>query len=79
MKNEEIINKLNTLPEQSLQLCNFIDELQHIKIEYVRLGLQDAAKQIWIYQTIIKIHYLYIEAFNRLTYKVPCLSYPKIL
>lgn len=64
MKNEEIVNKLNTLPEQSFQLCNYINELQQIKAEYVKKGLQDAAKQIWIYQTIIKIHYLYIEAFN---------------
>ena len=69
MKNEEIVYKLNTLPKQTFQLCNFIDELQQIKAEYVRQGLQDAAKQIWIYQTIIKIHYLYIEAFNLLKNK----------
>ena len=69
MKNEEIIDKLNTLPEQSFPLCNFIDELQLIKAEYVRQDLQDAAKQIWIYQTIVKIHYLYVEAFDLLKNK----------
>lgn len=57
MRNEEIINKLNTLPEQCFLLCNFINELQQIKAEYARQELQDAAKQIWIYQTIVKIHY----------------------
>ena len=51
MRNEEIINKLNTLPEQCFSLCNFINELQQIKAEYARQELQDAAKQIWIYQT----------------------------
>ena len=66
MKNEEIIDKLNTLPERSFPLCNFIDELQRIKTEYVRQDLQDAAKQIWIYQTTVKIHKLYIEAFDLL-------------
>lgn len=69
MKNEEIIDKLNTLPERSFPLCNFIDELQRIKTEYVRQDLQDAAKQIWIYQTTVKIHNLYIEAFDLLKNK----------
>lgn len=69
MRNEEIINKLNILPEQCFSLCNFINELQQIKAEYARQELQDAAKQIWIYQTIVKIHYLYIEAFNLLKKK----------
>ena len=34
-----------------------------------RQDLQDAAKQIWIYQTTVKIHYLYIEAFDLLKTK----------
>ena len=46
MKNEEIIDKLNALHEQSFQLCHFLDELQQIKAEYVRQDLQDAAKSI---------------------------------
>ena len=69
MRNEEIIDKINALPEQCFPLCNFIDELQQIKAKYVRQDLQDAAKQIWIYQTIVKIHYLYIEAFDLLKNK----------
>ena len=69
MQNEEIIRKLNDLSKQSFSLNDFVNELQSIKNEYVKLKQDTHAKQIWIYQTIVRIHILYIEAFNHLKNK----------
>lgn len=69
MKNEEIIKKLNDLPNQNFSLEDLKNELQKVKEEFVKQDNQDAAKQIWIYQTIIEIHILYKEAFGLLKNK----------
>lgn len=70
MKNEEIIGKLNDLSKQCFSLDDFVNELQELKKKYIKLQQEDAAKQIWIYQTIVRIHILYIEAFNLLKNKI---------
>jgi hypothetical protein len=69
MKNSEIENKLRKIHTQQYSLEDFDAELQLIKKEYVKNDKQDEAKQIWIYQTIIEIHKLYLNAFNLLRNK----------
>jgi len=69
MKNSEIENKLRKIHTQQYSLEDFDAELQLIKKEYVKNDKQEEAKQIWIYQTIIEIHKLYLNAFNLLRNK----------
>ncbi|HHT03505.1 MAG TPA: zinc chelation protein SecC [Bacteroidales bacterium] len=69
MKNSEIEIKLNEIHKQNYSLEQFDSELQKIKEEYVKDDNQEVAKQIWIYQTIIEIHKLIINAFNLLKAK----------
>ncbi len=69
MKNNEIEKKLNELHTQKYSLEQFDSELQEIKEAYVKDGNQEAAKKIWIYQTIIEIHKLFINAFSLLKSK----------
>lgn len=69
MKNSEIENKLSLIHTQQYSLEDFDSELQRIKEEYVKDDKQIEAKQIWIYQTIIEIHKLYLNAFNLLKNK----------
>lgn len=69
MKNSEIENKLELIYTQQYSLEDFDSELQKIKEEYVEADKQVEAKQIWIYQTIIEIHKLYLNAFNLLKNK----------
>lgn len=66
MKNKEIVDKLNKIHLQLFSLEEFDKYLQSIKEEYVKESNQEQAKSLWIYQTIIKIHKLYINAFNLL-------------
>lgn len=66
MKNEEIEGKLNALYLQSFSLEDLDHQLQIEKEEHVRAGNQEQAKQLWIYQTIIEIHTLHVNAFNLL-------------
>jgi hypothetical protein len=69
MKNEEIINKLNTLHLQSFSLEDLDKQIQIGKEEFVKQGNEKQAKLFWIYQRIIEIHTLYINAFNLLKQK----------
>jgi hypothetical protein len=69
MKNEQIIEKLNLINSQSYSLEELDKELQLIKANYVKENNQKQAKQIWIYQTIIEIHKLYLNAFTLLKNK----------
>ena len=69
MKNVEIEIKLRKIHEQKYSLEEFNADLQVIKGIYVKENKQEEAKQIWIYQTIIKVHKLFIEAFNLLKSK----------
>lgn len=70
MKNEEIIEKLNDIPNQLFSIEDLKIQLQNIKEELVKQNNQDEAKQIWIYQTIIEVHILYRKAFNLLKNKM---------
>ena len=69
MKKNEIENKLSLIHTQQYSLEEFDSELQRIKEEYVKDDKQIEAKQIWIYQTIIEIHKVYLNAFNLLKNK----------
>jgi hypothetical protein len=69
MRNEEIVAKLNEIHLQLYSLEDFTSELQNIKDEFVKQGNQEQAKLLWIYQTIIEAHRLYINAFHLLKSK----------
>lgn len=69
MKNNEIELKLKEIHNQKYSLEEFDKELQAIKEDYVKENKQKEAKQIWIYQTIIEIHKLFIDAFDLLKNK----------
>jgi hypothetical protein len=69
MKNKGIESKLNSITTQSYSLDEFNKDLQIIKEQYVKSDKQEEAKQIWIYQRIIEIHQLYINAYNLLNDK----------
>lgn len=69
MKNEEIVSKLNSLHLQSFSLEELINEIQILKEASVKASDEIQAKQFWIYQTIIEIHSLYINAFKLLKEK----------
>lgn len=69
MKNSEIEKKLALIHTQQYSLEDFDSELQKIKEKYINADKQAEAKQIWIYQTIIEIHKLYLNAFNLLKNK----------
>lgn len=69
MKRNEIIDKLNKIHTQTYSLDKFDADLQLLKEGFVKEDKQEQAKQLWIYQTIIEIHKLYINAFNLLKEK----------
>lgn len=69
MKNNEIIEKLSSLHLQSFSLEDFDNELQLNKEHYVSIDDQQQAKLLWIYQTIVKIHSEYRQAFDLLKAK----------
>ncbi|KXX71677.1 YecA family protein [Flammeovirga sp. SJP92] len=69
MKNSEIEFSLSQIHNPSFSLDNFESKLQSLKEVYVDENKQEEAKQIWIYQTIIKIHKLFIDAFKLLQNK----------
>lgn len=64
MKNKDIIDKLNIIHTQSYSLDEFDKKLQLVKEAFVQVDNQKEAKQIWIFQTIIEIHKLYINAYD---------------
>jgi hypothetical protein len=66
MKNEDIINKLALIHNLPGSLDNFLEELQLLKEDYVKLGDQEQAKNMWIFQTIVEIHRSYRTAFKLL-------------
>ncbi|MDD4576813.1 MAG: SEC-C metal-binding domain-containing protein [Bacteroidales bacterium] len=66
MKNEEIVDKLNNIHLQNFSLEDFEEQIQILKLDFVKNGNQQQAKLLWIYQTIIEIHKLYVNAFNLL-------------
>lgn len=66
MKNEEIVEKLNTIHLLNFSLEELDEQIQNHKLILVRDGLQDDAKLLWIYQTVIEIHKLYRNAFKLL-------------
>ena len=63
--NFEIIDKLNKIHTQIYSLDKFDADLQLLKEGFVKEDKQEQAKQLWIYQTIIEIHKLYINQFCR--------------
>lgn len=69
MRNNEIEIKLREIHEQKYSLEEFDAELRTIKKKYVEESKQEEAKKIWIYQTIIEIHKLYINSFELLKSK----------
>lgn len=69
MTNNDIENKLQLIHTQKFSLEDFDMELHSIKEEYVKRDKQKDAKQVWIYQTIIEIHRLYLNAFKLLKEK----------
>lgn len=69
MKNEEIIDKLNELHSQSFSLEDLNSQIQSAKEDSVKTGNEEQAKLLWIYQRIIEIHSLYVNAFNLLKCK----------
>jgi len=66
MKNDNVVEKLNTIHLLNFSLEELDEQLQNQKLILVRDGLQDKAKLIWIYQTVIEIHKLYRNAFKLL-------------
>lgn len=66
MKNDDIVEKLNTIHLLNFSLEELDEQLQNQKLIVVRDGLQDEAKLLWIYQTVIEIHKLYRNAFKLL-------------
>ena len=69
MKKNKIELKLEEIHSKKYSLESFDKELQSIKEEYLKENKQEEAKQIWIYQTIIEIHKLFINAFDLLKNK----------
>lgn len=69
MKNEEIVRRLNDIPNKIFLLDEFKNELQLKKEDFVKQNDQKGAKQTWIYQTVVEIHSLYQEAFSLLQSK----------
>jgi hypothetical protein len=66
MKNDMIVEKLNNIHLQTFSLEELDEQIQNQKLIFVRDDKQDEAKLLWIYQTIIEIHKLYINAFKLL-------------
>lgn len=65
MKNlNDIIKKLDDLSDPNTPLQDIVDDLQLIKKDFVINGNQEEAKRIWIFQTVVKVHILYREAFE---------------
>lgn len=69
MRDEEIVEKLGLIHTQSYLLKDFDAELQVIKEEYVIQNKQEDAKRLWVYQTIVEIHELFVESFSLLKAK----------
>jgi len=61
-----IVEKLNNIHLQTFSLEELDEQIQNQKLIFVRDDKQDEAKLLWIYQTIIEIHKLYINAFKLL-------------
>jgi hypothetical protein len=66
MKNDDIVEKLSTIHLLNFSLEELDEQLQNQKLILVSDGLQDEAKLLWIYQTVIEIHKLYRNAFKLL-------------
>ena len=66
MSNEEIEYHLSQLHTGSVPLIQFADQLQSLKEACVIRNDQAAAKQLWIYQTVLGVHQDYIDIFNDL-------------
>lgn len=69
MKNNEIEERLSRLSNQSYSVDEFEARLKSIKSERINDNDQQGAKQIWIYESIIEIHKLHVNAFNLLKAK----------
>lgn len=69
MKNEDIIDNLNKIHLGKFVLEELDSQIQAQKLLYVINNQQEEARQLWIYQTIIEIHKLYLNAFNLLKNK----------
>lgn len=69
MKNEEIVDRLNNIHLQNFSIEDFEEQIQILKLDFVKKGNQQQAKLLWIYQTIIEIHKLFVNAFNLLKNK----------
>ena len=69
MKNENIVDKLNKIHLGEFSLEEFDEQIQNQKAIYVSNNQQQQAKLLWIYQTIIEIHKLYVYAFSLLKEK----------
>ena len=63
MKNEDIVAKLNQIHLGEFPLEELDKLIQNQKLIYVKNNQQEEAKVLWIYQTIIEIHKLYLNAF----------------
>jgi|SRR5690554_212158 len=66
MKNEDIVDKLNKIHLGEFPLEELDKQIQTQKLIYVGKDQQEEAKLLWIYQTIVEIHKLYVNAFNLL-------------
>ncbi len=66
MKNNEIVDKLNSIHLQNFSIEDLDKEIQNQKLIFVRDGKQDEAKLLWINQTVLEIHKLYRNAFKLL-------------
>lgn len=64
MINKEIADKLNNIHFQNISLEDFDKQIQALKLGFVKKCNQEQAKLLWVYQTIIEIHKLYVNAFN---------------
>lgn len=61
---KEIAEKLNNIHLQNISLEDFDKQIQAIKFDFVKKCNHEKAKLLWVYQTIIEIHKLYVNAFN---------------
>ena len=69
MKNEDIVDKLNKIHLGEFPLEELDKQIQAQKLIYVGKDQQEEAKLLWIYQTIVEIHKLYVNAFYLLKNK----------
>lgn len=69
MKNEDIVANLNEIHLGKFSLEELDKLIQTQKLIYVSNNQQKQAKLLWIYQTIIEVHKLYLNAFDLLKNK----------